>query len=262
MDRELVIIIVILLLFMICFYICLISTEKRNMDRLRKKYSRHKEDTAQNITVVPSPSEKAFSYHKNRVLVSIISSIWTAAFTAFFLFSGFSASLSIWAANINKNLIISAALYYAVYSFINYLIELPLSLYAGFIRKHSYGLSSQKLGKWVGDSLKGLLLSTALGSALVWVPFYMINAYPGHWWLYVGLMLIPFMVFISYISPVYIDPIFNKYEDVENKELEGKIHELLSRTVVGDCRVFQGNECLHDRNIQYKEDSTLGYYNK
>jgi STE24 endopeptidase len=249
MDRELVNVIVILLLLTLCFYICLIITEKRNMDRLRKIYSGQTVDAVENTTEVPAPSEKAFSYHKNRILVSIISNIWSMAITAFFLFSGFSASLGRWAVNINKNLFISAALYYTAYSIINYLLDMPLSFYAGFIRKHSYGLSNQKLNKWIGDSLKGFLLSVVLGSALVWIPYYMIKSYPGYWWLYVGLLFIPFMVFMSYISPTYIDPIFNKYEDVENKELESKIHELLSRTIVGDCRVFQVNKSVDTKEM-------------
>jgi len=234
---------------MICFYICLIITEKRNMYRLKKIYSGHTGDVAEEETSVPPPSQKAFSYHKNKVTVSIISHIWGTAVTAFFLFSGFSANISRWAVNINKSLFIASALYYALYSIINYLMDLPLSFYAGFIRKHSYGLSNQKIGKWIGDSLKELLLSIAIGASFVWIPFYIINNYPGYWWLYVGLLAVPFMVLMSYISPVYIDPMFNKYEDVENKELESKIHELLSRTAVGDCRVFQVNKSVDTKEM-------------
>lgn len=249
MDRELVNIIILLLLLMVCYYVSLIITEKRNMDRLRKIYSMYASDAEEEGASVPPPSEKAFSYHKNKISVYIISHILSTAVTAFFLFSGFSASISRWTHNIDKSLFISAALYYTLYSTINYLLDLPLNFYAGFIRKHTYGLSGQKIGKWIGDSLKGFLLSTAIGSILIWIPFYIINAYPGYWWLYVGLLSIPFMVFMSYISPIYIDPIFNKYKEVENKELEGKIHELLGRTKVRDCRVFQVNKSVDTKEM-------------
>lgn len=249
MDKELVYVIIILLFLMVCFYTCLVITEKRNMDRLRKIYSGHTRDAEEDETKVPPPSEKAFSYHKNKLLISITSHILSTAVTAFFLFSGFSADIGRWADNINKSLFISTALYYAIYSIINYLVDLPLSFYGGFIRKHSYGLSNQKIGKWIGDSLKGLLLSTAIASALVWIPIYIINTYPGYWWLYAGLLSVPFMLFMSYISPLLLDPIFNKYKEVENKELENKIHELLSRTKVRGCRVFQVNKSVDTKEM-------------
>lgn len=249
MDKELIIVMIILLLGMFCYYLCLIITEKRNMDRLRKEYNGHIGETADNMTMVPPPSEKAFSYHKNRLLVSVVSNLLTASIAVFFLFSGFSASLSRWAVSKNKNFLIAAALYYAVYSIINYIIGLPLSFYSGFKIKHSYGLSEQKLSKWIGDSLKSFLLSTALLSVTTGALFVLINACPGYWWLYAGLVTVPIMVLVSFISPVLIDPIFNKYEDLENKELESKIHKLLKRTIVENSRVFQVNKSVDTKEM-------------
>lgn len=249
MDKELIYVIIIMLLCMFCYYTCLIITEKRNMDRLRKEYNGHIGDAVDDMTTVPPPSEKAFSYHKNRLLISVMSNLLTVAVAVFFLFSGFSASLSRWAANTNRNFLIIAALYYAVYSIINYLIGLPLSFYSGYIREHSYGLSDQKIGKWIGDSLKSLLLSLIIGPVLISGLFYLIYICPGYWWLYGGLMSIPAMAVISYISPFLIDPIFNKYKALDNKELESKIHGLLRKTTAGDCRVFQVNKSVDTKEM-------------
>jgi Zn-dependent protease with chaperone function len=58
------------------------------------------------------------------------------------------------------------------------------------------------------------------------------------------------MVFMSYISPVYIDPLFNRYESIENKELEDKIHSLLRRTTIGDCKVFQIKKSVDTKEMK------------
>jgi len=114
-----------------------------------------------------------------------------------------------------------------------------LSYYTGFVREHAYGLSNQTFNKWIGDSLKSLGVGIVFGVLLLWVPYLLLKRSPRRWWLYTGLLMIPFLVFVSLIAPVWIDPLFNKFGPMRNKTLESHILALADRAGIEGSRVFE-----------------------
>jgi STE24 endopeptidase len=119
------------------------------------------------------------------------------------------------------------------------ILTLPLSHYTGYIRQHEYGLSNQSLGAWAGDWIKGVALGGMGLAAVLWIPYLLLRRNPRRWWLYAGIASLPLTALLLVITPVWVDPLFNDYEPMENKPLESRILALAQRAGIGGSRVYQ-----------------------
>src|SRR5262245_47568102 len=109
---------------------------------------------------VPEPNEKALSYYRSGIAIWDLRTICTWLILGLILFTGFSARLRDWAQRIGKNEFFTTGIYFAALIVILFfVIDLPFSFYAGYLRDHSYGLSNQTFGKWLGDLLKWLAIT-------------------------------------------------------------------------------------------------------
>ena len=249
MRKELIVSIVIFTLLMVVFIFGVKISEEQNNKYLMQKYTQSVQIKEKATTTIAAPTEKAIEYHQKRVVIWVTGIVLSIIIPAFFLFSGFSAGIRNWAQNKGKSIFIVFILYFIAYYSISCLISLPLDYYSSFILKHDYGLSSQSFGKWIGDFLKSFAITIAAGSILVGIPYTLIRRSPEYWWLQFGVLLIPILFFITFISPVYIDPIFNKYEKVQDVILESKIYDLVDKTDIKNVKVYQVNKSLDTKEM-------------
>jgi len=188
---------------------------------------------------VPEPSEKALSYHHSGNILWMVSNLWSMVVPLAFLWTGLSGRIRDVAQRIGRRRFFVIGIYVIIFSAIGFVLDLPLSYYAGYVREHAYGLSNQTFGKWFGDAVKGLLVGICFGVAFLWLPFALLRRSPHRWWLYVGLLMVPFLLFVSLISPIWIDPLFNKFGPMRNKTLEANILALADRAGIQGSRVFE-----------------------
>jgi Zn-dependent protease with chaperone function len=188
---------------------------------------------------VPEPSEKALSYYRSGIVLWIVNVIWGLLIPALFLFTGFSARIRDWAKRIGRWWFFVIGVYAAIFLIINFAIDFPLSFYQGFVREHAYGLSNQTFGKWFGDEITGLVIGIVVGFLVLWVPYLLLKKSPRRWWLYTGLLAIPFLTLSILVAPIWIDPLFNKFGPMQNKELETKILQLADRAGIEGGRVYE-----------------------
>jgi STE24 endopeptidase len=106
-------------------------------------------------------------------------------------------------------------LYTAIYGFlwllVGFALGLPLSYYTDFIREHQYGLSTQTLGGWFGDSLKGLAFGLILVPPLLSLLYAVIRKLGARWWIWASIGGFFLTLVLEMASPVYLDPVFNDY---------------------------------------------------
>ena len=96
------------------------------------------------------------------------------------------------------------------YLLLTSVLGFPLEFYEGFVREHKYGLATQTFGPWMGDEGKSLLLSLVLGGLAVTLLFAIVRKLPSTWWIWGSLATLVLLVFTILISPVFLQPIFNK----------------------------------------------------
>lgn len=187
---------------------------------------------------VPVPSALAIRYHRTGQYVWAFARFWEVAVPLVLLFTGASARLRGLATRVGKVWFVTVGVYVVLFLMIVYLAELPLRYYSGFVRQHEYGLSRQTLGKWLGDSVKALGVEMLVGACLAWVPFLAIRRAPRFWWLLVSVLWVPFAVIATWITPVWIDPIYTDYRSLNDSAREQKIVELARRAGISRDRLF------------------------
>jgi STE24 endopeptidase len=74
---------------------------------------------------------------------------------------------------------------------------------------------------------------------LVSVVFWLIGWSPQQWWLWVWGFMALFSLFMMFISPYIIEPLFNKYEPVTEEGLEGEIRLMMEKAGLKVGKVLQ-----------------------
>jgi STE24 endopeptidase len=207
------------------------------------------QDEVQGIVAVPEPSEQAMRYYRSGNIIWGIETIAVLLLPALFLFTGFSARLRDLAARPGYGWFLTVGSYFVMFALISYLIGLPLSYYAGFVREHAYGLSNQTFAKWSVDSLKALAVGLFLGSMAVCALYWILRRSPQRWWLYTTLLLIPFIFLLLLITPVFLDPLFNDFSPLHNQALEGRVLDLANRAGIEGGRVYQVNKSVDTTKV-------------
>jgi STE24 endopeptidase len=188
---------------------------------------------------VPEPTAQALSYYHSGNVLWVVGNVWDLLVPSLLLFAGLSARLRDWAVRRGRKWFFVIALYFAAFTVILFLVDLPLSYYQGFVRQHAYGLSNQTHGKWARDEVTGLLVGIVGGVLFLWVPYLLLRKSPRRWWLYTGLLAIPFIVLVSLVQPIWIDPLFNRFGQMKDRALEADILRLAERAGIEGSRVFE-----------------------
>jgi len=132
----------------------------------------------------------------------------------------------------------------AVYLFwLSVLVEaltFPLNFAAYHLSK-TYGISTQTFSHWMKDELIDFWINYILMLAIVIVLYWLIRKYEKRWWFYAWLLSVPFTVFLTFIQPVVIDPLYNDFYPLTNKELEKKILALAEEANIPAEHVFEVN---------------------
>jgi STE24 endopeptidase len=109
-------------------------------------------------------------------------------------------------------------------------LTLPLDIYGEAIEKQ-YGISVQGWGSWGWDWIKGQLISFVLGTFLIWLLFMVIRRSPRRWWFYFWLISLPIGAFLVFLQPLVIDPMFHKFEPLQQKDpaLVASLEQMVQR---------------------------------
>lgn len=109
-------------------------------------------------------------------------------------------------------------------------LGLPEGIYAQTVLRN-YGLSVQGWGSWGWDQAKGEFVNILLGIILVAILYAVIRKSPRRWWFYFWLVSLPIVVFLTFLRPLVIDPMFHKFEPLAQKDpgLTVALEEMLHR---------------------------------
>ena len=109
------------------------------------------------------------------------------------------------------------------------IIDLPLSLYQTFVLEERFGFNKTTWKTWVVDLLKGLALGAVIGLPLIALVLYLMGAAGNQWWLWAWGALTLFSLFMMWIAPTVIMPLFNKFTPLEDEALKARVTTLMQR---------------------------------
>ncbi len=96
-------------------------------------------------------------------------------------------------------------------------LELPTGIYENWVSR-KYGISVQGWTSWSLDWGKRELVSVIVGTILIMILYAVIRSSPRRWWFYFWLASLPIALFMVFLQPLVVDPLFHKFEPLEAKD--------------------------------------------
>ncbi|MGD8426296.1 MAG: M48 family metallopeptidase [Balneolaceae bacterium] len=169
--------------------------------------------------------DKSQAYTKVRTKFGILTSLFNLSLLLFFWFAGGFNWLDQIVRSWHLGVIWTGLVYIGILILGRSIVSLPFSIYSTFVIEEKFGFNKTTLKTFVLDLLKGLGLGIALGGPLlagILAFFTFIDQYA---WLYAWGAVTIFTLFIQFVAPTWIMPLFNKFEPLEEGDLRQKIRE-------------------------------------
>jgi len=109
-------------------------------------------------------------------------------------------------------------------------VSLPLSYIQTFKIEQAFGFNRMTLGLWLTDMLKASLLGAVLGLPLLWFVLYLMQSGGAWWWMIAWGVLVVYQLFVMWLAPSVIMPLFNKFQPLEDAALKTRVMALMQRT--------------------------------
>ena len=127
---------------------------------------------------------------------------------------------------------LQTTLYALMYVPIATVLVFPLTWYTNFFREHQYGMATHAFGAWFGEQTITLVLEMVLVGLFLTVVYAICRRAGKMWWVWGTAATMAFMAFAILIAPVYIDPLFNKYQPLPEGQLRDRILSIAHATGV------------------------------
>jgi STE24 endopeptidase len=133
------------------------------------------------------------------------------------------------AGSVFDNPILHGTAFVALLVVLTSVIELPFGLYRTFGIEARFGFNKMTFGMWLGDLVKQSIVGALFGLPLLLAVLWLMGAMGELWWLYVWAVVIAFMIFMQFIAPTFIAPLFNKFTPMQDGEMKARIEKLIER---------------------------------
>lgn len=182
--------------------------------------------------------QKAADYTSSKTRLAIASAVLDAAILLVFTLGGGIQWLSaFWQPQLASPLLQGVAVIIS-FLLLSGLLDMPLDLYRTFIIEARYGFNKMTFALYLKDLLKSLLLGAVLGLPLLFGVLWMMERLGGNWWLYVWLVWIGFNLLLLFIYPLFIAPLFNKFQPLQDESLKTRIEALLKKCGFAASELF------------------------
>jgi STE24 endopeptidase len=195
----------------------------------------------------PAALQKAHDYTVGKEWMLLWGFLVTALVTWLIIRSGVLDKLQNNIPERRRNL--SAFVVSLVFLLISFVLTLPWTIYASWWREKSYGRSSQPFGDWIGQSLLAATISTLITALLLVGVYWLIRRTGKRWWLWSGGLVAVVSAVLILLSPILIEPLFNKYEPVPPGKVRDAVVEMAGRAGVPPERVFMYNGSRQSNNF-------------
>ena len=173
--------------------------------------------------------QRAADYTCTKTRFSAVSLVFDAVVLLILTFGGGLQAIDNLAASVFSGGIARGVAFVALLMVITSVIELPFDLYRTFGIEQRFGFNKMTIAMFFGDLAKQSAIGAALGLPLLFAVLWLMGQMGGMWWLYVWLLVMAFMLFVQFIAPTVIAPLFNKFTPMQDGEMKKRIEGLIAR---------------------------------
>ncbi len=167
--------------------------------------------------------KKSQNYLKDRTKFSFISSTFFLAISISFILAGGFNYVDVFARSFGYGEIVSGIIFTVALVLILEILQTPFSAYSTFVIEEKYGFNKTSLKTFVSDIIKNLALMFVIGTPVFSLIIWFFIKYGSVAWVYASVTVILFELLITFIAPVFIMPLFNKYVPLEDGELKNEL---------------------------------------
>lgn len=177
-------------------------------------------------SIMPKITAPMRTYSHTRYALYFIGVIYDCILQFACMESGLSAYMRNRCERHSQNAVVQFLTYFFSYFLVLYIAMLPFSFLGGFALEHAFHLTHQTCANWILDSLKQAGLGFVLGVPITGSFFWAVRKLPRSWPLVfyaVGSCLIGIETFVS---PVLLEPVLNKFTPMPPGLLKDRIEKL------------------------------------
>ncbi len=179
-----------------------------------------------------------FSKIKN--LLFFLSTPFEWLFYFLILIFGVSRKFESWARGTTRLGFLQTAIYLFWLSIASFIAIFPLQFISYKVSK-AYNISTQTFSMWMKDEFTDFWVNYLLMFIIVWVLYGLMKKFKQRWWLAAWALSVPFTIFMMFIQPVVIDPLYNEFYPLKDKALEEQILSLAEKAKIPAEHVFEVN---------------------
>ncbi len=173
--------------------------------------------------------KKSQQYTKENSKFGLIhSTISISTIIPFIIFGGFNFFDKI-VRNYNFSEIITGIIYIFILILLSQIIEIPFSIYNTFVIEEKYGFNKTTVKTFISDIIKGLFLLIIIGVPILALILWFFSETGKLAPLYLWIVITLFQIFLMFIAPYVIMPLFNKFYPIEEGELKDAIENYVKK---------------------------------
>jgi len=182
---------------------------------------------------------KTQDYVAEKTRFGFISSLSGNIIVLMFIFGGLLNLYNSWIASFEWPFIVSGVVFFLILSYAGTILSTPFDLYSTFKIENKYGFNTVTPKLWLSDFIKSMIISTVIIVIIASVGLWLVQASPQYWWIWVWGFFLIFSLFMMYIAPYVIEPLFNKFTPIKEEILEDRIKSMMQRIKIKVSRVFK-----------------------
>lgn len=192
------------------------------------------------LTTVPADKKaRSDAYFEGGYWLQLWDFLLSSAIVIFLLHTRLSARMRDWAQRVSSWRAIQDLIYFLQFLLVTTILQFPLSVYEGYIREHKYGLATQTFGPWMRDQVVELAVSAVLGGIAVMGLYAIVRRLGKNWWVWGTVASIVFIAVTILIAPVYIAPLFNKFNKLQDAAIKEPILSMARANGIPATEVYE-----------------------
>ena len=136
-----------------------------------------------------------------------------------------------------------------VYVILSAILSLPWAIYADWWRERSYGRTSQPLADNLVQSALATLISAVIVSVFLIGVYWLMRRSGKRWWIWSAGLAAIGLAFVMLLSPILIEPLFNKYTPVPPGQVRDAVVEMAQRAGIPPNKVYMYNGSRQSNNF-------------
>lgn len=158
----------------------------------------------------PDKEAQAIAYAHSRRQLYFLDLLFNTVGLVLLIQLAFAPRLRDRAERLSRNRFFQAVVFAGPFFIVLGLLSLP-SAAAGHWLQRYYAQSVQGWGSWFWDAVKGGAVSLVVAVVLVWLFYAVIWRSPRRWWFYAWLGSLPILVFLIFVEPLVLEPLFFRF---------------------------------------------------